>query len=281
MLLENGLDDRLAFHISSLFVRAPVPVYEKELMFPSCIEESDEEQESPLQTKKKEQLSSQEEQNEEVGLTQSPREYLSEEQGIEFLDPKQNGSSSKQKKRDNKYNQKVEQNKLKVLSNKKQKNSEQALTSTTRSNIGNQNEVKAGVSTKWWVKCPPVDGVSHFENLQSTNWNSLRFKNPPTADSDIGWRVEFRPMDIQLTDFENTAYTVMVGMIANIVNTFDLDFVLPITLVDENMKRAHIRDGLSTAKFWWKIPTSAQQESGFTESDINETEFLSSNKKKM
>lgn len=56
--------------------------------------------------------------------------------------------------------------------------------------------LKRGVMTNWWTKCPPVDGQSHFENLQSTNWNTLRFKNPPTEDSTIGWRVEFRPMDI-------------------------------------------------------------------------------------
>ena len=43
-------------------------------------------------------------------------------------------------------------------------------------------------------------------------------------------------------------------MIANIINTFDLDFVLPVSLVDENMKRAHIRDGLLNTKFWWKLP---------------------------
>jgi glutamate--cysteine ligase catalytic subunit len=36
----------------------------------------------------------------------------------------------------------------------------------------------------------------HFENLQSTNWNSMRFKPPPSKDSKIGWRVEFRSMDI-------------------------------------------------------------------------------------
>lgn len=36
----------------------------------------------------------------------------------------------------------------------------------------------------------------HFENLQSTNWNSMRFKPPPSKDSKIGWRVEFRTMDI-------------------------------------------------------------------------------------
>lgn len=62
-------------------------------------------------------------------------------------------------------------------------------------------------------------------------------------------------MDIQLTDYENAALTVCVGLIANVVNTFDLDFILPITLVDENMKRAHNRDGLLSTKFWWKVPT--------------------------
>lgn len=59
-----------------------------------------------------------------------------------------------------------------------------------------EDAIRKGVFTKWWTKVPPVDGHSHFENLQSTNWNSLRFKPPPTADSAIGWRVEFRPMDI-------------------------------------------------------------------------------------
>ena len=31
----------------------------------------------------------------------------------------------------------------------------------------------------------------HFENIQSTNWQTLRFK-PPPPNSPIGWRVEFR-----------------------------------------------------------------------------------------
>merc|ERR1712176_707952 len=34
ILQENGIDDRLAYHIGTLFRRAPIPVYEKELMFP-------------------------------------------------------------------------------------------------------------------------------------------------------------------------------------------------------------------------------------------------------
>ena len=132
-----------------------------------------------------------------------------------------------------------------------------------------------GICTAWFLKCPPIDGNSHFENLQSTNWNSLRFKNPPTEDSDIGWRVEFRPMDIQLTDFENSALTVMTGMIANIINAFDLDFVLPISLVDQNMRLAHNRDGLLETKFWWKVPAGPEP---FTarEANLQESSFLRS-----
>jgi glutamate--cysteine ligase catalytic subunit len=51
-------------------------------------------------------------------------------------------------------------------------------------------------------------------------------------------------MDICITDFENAALTIMVGMISNLVNDFDLDFIIPISLVDENMERAHARNGL-------------------------------------
>ena len=61
-------------------------------------------------------------------------------------------------------------------------------------------------------------------------------------------------MDIQLTDFENSALTICTGMIDNVVCMFDLDFILPISLVDENMKRAHNRNGLLETKFWWKVP---------------------------
>jgi len=38
----------------------------------------------------------------------------------------------------------------------------------------------------------------HFENIQSTNWQTMRFK-PPPPNSDIGWRVEFRPMEVRCT----------------------------------------------------------------------------------
>jgi glutamate--cysteine ligase catalytic subunit len=100
--------------------------------------------------------------------------------------------------------------------------------------------------------------TAHFENLQSTNWNSMRFKPPPSKDSPIGWRVEFRPMDIQLTDFENAALFVVVGMIYNILNYFDINFLMDVSKIDENMRRAHKVDGCSKEKFWFRtniLPT--------------------------
>ncbi|KAG8818350.1 hypothetical protein FRC17_010867, partial [Serendipita sp. 399] len=49
----------------------------------------------------------------------------------------------------------------------------------------------------------------HFENIQSTNWQTLRFKPPPPGSS-MGWRVEFRSMEVQLTDFENAAFSIFI-----------------------------------------------------------------------
>lgn len=77
--------------------------------------------------------------------------------------------------------------------------------------------------------------ASHFENLQSTNWNSMRFKPPPSASSNIGFRVEFRTLDIQLTDFENTCLVVLLGLIVDVLNYFDVNFLLPVSMCDENM----------------------------------------------
>lgn len=98
------------------------------------------------------------------------------------------------------------------------------------------DEERQEILKDWFEKPLISDDISHFENVQSTNWNSMRFKPPPSISSEIGWRVEFRPIDIQLTDFENAALTVFVGLIANIINEFSLDFIIPISMVDRNME---------------------------------------------
>lgn len=100
--------------------------------------------------------------------------------------------------------------------------------------------------------------ADHFENLQSTNWQHMRFKPPPVG-SEIGWRVEFRPMEIQITDFENAAFSIFIVLITRAILSFNLNFYIPITRVSENMETAHIRDAVSSQKFWFrKSPFPAQ-----------------------
>jgi len=103
--------------------------------------------------------------------------------------------------------------------------------------------------------------ADHFENLQSTNWQHMRFK-PPPAGSDMGWRVEFRPMEIQVTDFENAAFSIFIVLLTRAILSFNLNFYIPITLVSQNMETAHIRDAVSTQKFWFrKNPFSSHRSS--------------------
>lgn len=88
----------------------------------------------------------------------------------------------------------------------------------------------------------------HFENLQSTNWQTMRFKPPPPGDR-IGWRIEFRPMEIQLTDFENAAFSVFVVLLARAILHFRLNLYMPLSQVDVNMQRAQQRDAIHTQTF--------------------------------
>lgn len=96
-----------------------------------------------------------------------------------------------------------------------------------------------------------LNKTDHFENLQSTNWQHMRFK-PPPHDKDTGWRVEFRPMEIQMTDFENAAFAIFIVLITRAILSFDLNFYIPIPLTTQNMETAHIRDAISTEKFHFR-----------------------------
>jgi len=98
--------------------------------------------------------------------------------------------------------------------------------------------------------------TDHFENLQSTNWQTVRWKPPPKRTSScgphIGWRVEFRSMEVQLTDFENAAFTVFIALVSRVILAFDLNLYIPLSKVDENMRRAHARSALRSQTFWFR-----------------------------
>lgn len=112
--------------------------------------------------------------------------------------------------------------------------------------------------------------TNHFENIQSTNWQTLRFK-PPTQEATPdnhnvpGWRVEFRPLDIQLLDFENAAFSNMMYMIVDFVlqNTDKINPYVPMSQVWENMIRAHHRDAAIKEKFYWRTTFDSQEKLQF------------------
>lgn len=93
--------------------------------------------------------------------------------------------------------------------------------------------------------------TDHFENIQSTNWQTMRFK-PPPPNSTIGWRVEFRPTEVQLTDFENAAYVTFVVLLTRVILSFDLNLLIPLSKVDENMVTAQKRDAARQGHFYFR-----------------------------
>eukprot|EP00392_Amoebophrya_sp_AT5.2_P005831 g5841.t1 len=102
--------------------------------------------------------------------------------------------------------------------------------------------------------------VDHWENIQSTNWQSVRWKPPHpergklevTSERHVGWRVEFRSMELQITDFENAAFTVFVVLISRVLLTLELNLYVPLSKLEENMKTAHKMDAVTAQKFWFR-----------------------------
>mmetsp|Transcript_10386 Transcript_10386/g.19087 ORF Transcript_10386/g.19087 Transcript_10386/m.19087 type:complete len:966 (+) Transcript_10386:169-3066(+) len=131
--------------------------------------------------------------------------------------------------------------------------------------------------------------TQHFENIQSTNWQTMRWKPPPAAAApaalksngnegdgkksgseaeeessggvagssenkagSIGWRTEFRPMEVQVTDFENAAFSVLIVLVTRVILAYDLHLYIPLSLVEENMVRAQQRDAVLNQKFWFR-----------------------------
>jgi glutamate--cysteine ligase catalytic subunit len=106
-----------------------------------------------------------------------------------------------------------------------------------------------------------------FENIQSTNWQSMRFKPPPQCDlnSNVGWRVEFRTTELQFTDYENAAFVSFLVLITRVILSFKLDLLIPISNVDENMKRAQKRNSCLNEKFYFKVNDNSIKEISINE----------------
>lgn len=102
------------------------------------------------------------------------------------------------------------------------------------------------------VKVDDDKTSEHFENIQSTNWQNVRWKPPPPHVPDMGWRVELRTMEVQLTDFENAAFTVFSVLMSRVILFFRLNLYVPISKVDHNMAAARTRDAITEQKFYFR-----------------------------
>jgi hypothetical protein len=65
-----------------------------------------------------------------------------------------------------------------------------------------------------------------------------------------GWRVEFRPLEIQLTDFENAAFSLLTVLSTRSLLAMGYNFYLPVSLMEANMQRAQLENAVMTQKFW-------------------------------
>ncbi|KAM0736930.1 Glutamate--cysteine ligase catalytic subunit [Formica fusca] len=119
-----------------------------------------------------------------------------------------------------------------------------------------------------------LEDTDHFENIQSTNWQTMRFK-PPPPNSSIGWRVEFRPCEVQITDFENAAIVCFTVLLTRVILSYKLNLLIPISKVDQNMVKAQKRDAVKLEKFWFRRDITSDiksddAQSEYTEFTINE-----------
>lgn len=62
----------------------------------------------------------------------------------------------------------------------------------------------------------------------------------------------YRPCELQLTDFENAAIVVFVVLLTRVILSFKLNFLIPISKVDENMQKAQKRSACLEEKFWFR-----------------------------
>jgi hypothetical protein len=70
-----------------------------------------------------------------------------------------------------------------------------------------------------------------------------------------GWRVEFRPCELQFSEFENAATASLIVLLTRAILSYKWNLLIPISLVDENMKRCQVRDAVLTQRFYWRYRT--------------------------
>lgn len=90
-----------------------------------------------------------------------------------------------------------------------------------------------------------------FELMHGCVWPHVRFK-PPMSDNGPGWLVEFRPMEVQPTDFENAAFSIFTYLLSRAITTLHVNFYLPMDKVGEAWEQSQRRNAAVDSRLWFR-----------------------------
>ena len=96
-----------------------------------------------------------------------------------------------------------------------------------------------------------TDDKYNFKSFQSTVWQNLRWKIPSKLSE--SWRVEFRPMELQLTDKENAALILYTVLYTKACLKYKIDYFINASKLLENLSKVVNCTQLVNIKLWWKI----------------------------
>jgi len=122
----------------------------------------------------------------------------------------------------------------------------------------------------------PKDNT-HFLNFQSTNWNSLRLKPPVNSEGDNLFKIEIRPCDIQINEFENAAIITFVLLYIEIIKNYDINFIIPLYLAEQNYENSLLMDAVSKTQFHWR--TNSINEKKYKESNWEKYDYIKNSNK--
>ena len=82
-------------------------------------------------------------------------------------------------------------------------------------------------------------------------------------------------MEVQLTEFENAAFSIFVVLLSRAILAFNLNFYIPISLNDANLQAAQKKDAILNEKFWFRRNIVGAGEDEFLQ--LNAHEIMNGN----
>ncbi|ETN36946.1 uncharacterized protein HMPREF1541_07933 [Cyphellophora europaea CBS 101466] len=106
------------------------------------------------------------------------------------------------------------------------------------------------------LKSADISRTTMCDGLLAGMYQTIRLK--PAENEGAGWRVEFRPMESQVTDFENAAFCVFVILIARMIIESGHQFYVPLPDVEKGMVTACQRNAATEGRFTFRCNSIAE-----------------------